>query len=154
MSLSNLTSEYEAATNEFLAAVASITPEQLDSRVKDGWSPRQVIHHIADSEAQSYARLRRLVAEPEGVIIQGYDEALWAQAPVLGYEELPVEHSLDVFKAVRRASLDILQRLDESDLARTGIHSESGPYSVQTWIDTYTRHPKEHAAQLLEGANA
>ena len=154
MSLPNVTSEYEAATNEFLAAVASITPEQLDSRVEGGWSPRQVIHHIADSEAQSYARLRRLVAEPEGVIIQGYDEALWAQAPVLGYEELPVEHSLDVFKAVRRASLDILQRLDESDLARTGIHSESGPYSVQTWIDTYTRHPKEHAAQLLEGANA
>jgi hypothetical protein len=154
MSLSNIAPDYEAATNEFLAAVASITPEQLDSHVEGGWSPRQVIHHIADSEAQSYARLRRLLAEPEGVIIQGYDEALWAQAPILGYEELPVEHSLDVFRAVRRASLDILQRLDASDLARTGVHTESGPYSVQTWIDTYTRHAKEHAAQLLEGANA
>jgi hypothetical protein len=154
MSLHDVARNYEAATNEFLAAVASISPEQLDSHVEGGWSPRQVIHHVADSEAQSYARLRRLLAEPEGVIIQGYDEALWAQSPILGYQELPVEHSLEVFTAVRKASLDLLRRLEENDLARTGMHSESGPYSVHTWIDTYTRHPKEHAAQLLEGANA
>jgi len=154
MDLDDVATEYEAATNEFLAAVTSITPEQLDSHVEGGWTPRQVIHHVADSEAQSYARLRRLLAEPEGVVIQGYDEALWAQSPILGYTQLPVEHSLDVFRSVRTASLDVLRRLDESDLTRTGVHSESGPYSVQTWIDTYTRHPKEHAAQLLEGANA
>jgi hypothetical protein len=154
MNIDNAASEYEAATNEFLAAVASITPDQIDSHVEGGWSPRQVMHHIADSEAQSYARLRRLLAEPEGVVIQGYDEALWAQAPVLGYRDLPVEHSLDVFRAVRQASLDVLRRLSPSDLERTGVHSESGPYSVQTWIETYTRHPREHAAQLLEGARA
>lgn len=36
---------------------------------------RQVIHHVADSATQSYARLRRLLAEPLGSIIQGDDES-------------------------------------------------------------------------------
>jgi hypothetical protein len=40
------------------------------------WSARQCIHHMADSEAQSYARLRRLVAEPEGSIIQDMTKVL------------------------------------------------------------------------------
>jgi hypothetical protein len=154
MEIDHLANDYEAATNEFLAAVSSIDTSQLDSHVPDGWTPRQVLHHVADSEAQSYARLRRLLAEPSGSIIQGYDEALWAESPLLGYKELDPSHSLAVFRAVRAASLDLLRRISVSDLERTGTHSESGPYSVANWIDIYTRHPREHAAQLLEGANA
>ena len=154
MTIETIARDYEAATNDFLDAVASISSAQYDRRVEGGWSARQVIHHVADSEAQSYARLRRLVAEPSGVIIQGYVEALWARSPLLGYEELPVEHSLAVFGAVRQASLDILRRLDESDLDRAGVHTESGPYSVHSWVNSYVAHPHEHAAQLLEAANS
>jgi uroporphyrinogen-III synthase len=76
---------YEAATKSFEEQVAALDRLKLDVKHPEGWSPRQVIHHLADSEAQSYARLRRLVAEPAGSIIQGYDEgqfdseALWQQ---------------------------------------------------------------------------
>jgi uncharacterized damage-inducible protein DinB len=154
MSTDTFADGYESATNEFLAAVANVAPDRFDRRVEGGWSARQVVHHVADSEAQSYARLRRLLAEPSGVVIQGYDEGLWAASPLLGYEDLPVEHSLAVFRAVRQSSLDLLRRIDERDLQRTGTHSESGPYSVANWIDIYTRHPREHAAQLLEAANS
>ena len=48
--------------------------------------------------------LRRLLAEPAGSLIQGYDEAAWARCHALGYEELPVENSLRVIAAVRAAS--------------------------------------------------
>ncbi|MFZ1062144.1 MAG: DinB family protein [Acidimicrobiales bacterium] len=154
MSIDDLAREYETATEEFLAAVASVDPSLYDHHVEGGWSTRQVVHHVADSETQSYARLRRLVAEPPGTVIQGYDEALWAASPLLGYQELPIEHSLAVFAAVRQSSLDILRRLSEGDLEREGVHTESGPYSVRTWIDTYTRHPREHAAQLREAAHS
>ena len=154
MNIDELARDYEAATNEFFAALASVPPSRYDRHVEGGWSTRQVVHHVADSEAQSYARLRRLVAEPPGAVIQGYDEALWALSPLLGYEELPLEHSLAVFSAVRQSSLDILRRLSPSDLERTGVHTESGPYSVRNWVDIYTRHPRDHAAQLLEAANS
>ena len=109
MSIEESVHAYEHSTDYFLKEVRVVNAENLDRRVKGGWSARQVIHHIADSEAQSYARLRRLLAEPAGSVIQGYDEAAWAECDQLGYEELPVEHSLEVFRAVRAASLDVLR---------------------------------------------
>jgi hypothetical protein len=145
---------YEHSTEYFLKQVLAVNAQNIDRRVADGWTARQVIHHIADSEAQSYARLRRLLAEPEGSLIQGYDEAAWAQCDQLGYEELPVEHSLDVFRAVRASSLDVLQRLRQRDLERYGEHSESGRYTLAHWLEIYTEHPRAHAAQLLEAVNA
>lgn len=148
MQTSEIADAYAESTDLFDRLASAVPPELLDARGEGGWSARQVIHHVADSEAQSYARLRRLLAEPSGSVIQGYDEAAWAQCPTLGYEELPVEHSLLVFRAVRASSLDIVRRLTADDLDRTGEHSESGAYSVRTWLDNYTAHPTDHAAQL------
>jgi hypothetical protein len=93
--------------------------------------------------------LRRLVAEPEGSIIQGYDENLWATAPQLGYESAPVENSIAVFAAVRASSLDIIKRLNESDLEKAGEHSESGRFTIGMWLAGYTNHPKDHGDQLV-----
>ena len=138
---------YAEATQEFLNAVEEINTGQLDARKDEGWTPRQVIHHVADSEAQSYARLRRLVAEP-GTQIQGYDEAAWGENQTLGYKELPIEISVDVFRAVRASSLEIIKRLSPIQLELTGVHTESGAYTVRDWLETYTKHPSEHAAQL------
>lgn len=148
MSIESICKEYESSTQTFLELVSSIDYKGLDKKADDGWSARQVIHHLADSEAQSYARLRRLLAEPEGTVIQGYDEGAWAESSLLGYNELPIENSLAVFASVRAASLDILRRLSESDLDRKGMHTESGEYSVRKWVSTYTNHPREHSEQI------
>lgn len=105
---------------------------------------------MADSEAQSYARLRRLIAEP-GTLIQGYDEGGWGENETLGYKELPVAPSLEVFEAVRASSLEIIKRLKPNQLDNSGTHSESGEYTVKTWLETYMSHPLEHAAQIKSG---
>ena len=83
MDIREAAAAYESATQYFLNLARGVTPELLDVHHENGWSARQIIHHMADSEAQSYARLRRLVAEPEGSIIQGYDEGLWASCEKL-----------------------------------------------------------------------
>jgi hypothetical protein len=148
MDLQQVAKDYEAATKSFLDAVASFPKVDLDKAKKDGWNARQIIHHLADSESQSCARLRRLIAEP-GTTIQGYDENKWAGSDVLGYKELPIESSLALFKASREASLTIIKRLTPELLNNTGTHTESGEYTVKKWLDGYTRHPKDHAEQLL-----
>jgi len=148
MTINALAKDYRASTEYFLELASSVSPESLDLHAPGEWSARQVIHHMADSEAQSYARLRRLVAEPIGSSIQGYDEAAWAECSTLGYAQLPVENALLVIRAVRSSSLDIIYRLSEYDLKRFGIHSESGDYSVTTWLETYIAHPRDHAEQL------
>ena len=98
--IQEIAAAYEAATQEFLLIATSVPADKLDLNDGENWSSRQVIHHCADSEAQSYARLRRLVAEPNPVI-QGYDENLWAKDATLGYTELPIENSIAVFASVR-----------------------------------------------------
>ena len=145
--IQELANQYEAATQEFLAIAQSVPADKLDFQRGDEWSSRQVIHHCADSESQSYARLRRLVAEPNPVI-QGYDEAMWAKDETLGYTTLPVENSIAVFKAVRAASLDIIKRLSIEQLDLKGTHTEAGEYSLKRWLETYTRHGNDHAEQI------
>ena len=98
--MSDFAAKYQAATEEFLKLVSELTPGDLDKSDAEGWTPRQVIHHMADSEAQSYARLRRLIAE-SCTTIQGYDEGKWAENSTLGYKTEPVETSINVIKAVR-----------------------------------------------------
>ena len=148
MDIREAAAAYESSTQFFLNLARGVTPELLDVHHENGWSARQVIHHMADSEAQSYARLRRLVAEPDGSVIQGYDEGAWAECEKLGYKDAPVENSIAVFAAVRAGSLDVIKRLEESDLAKFGEHSERGKFTVETWVTIYTKHPYDHGDQL------
>ena len=54
----------------------------------------------------------------------------------------------EVISAVRKSSYELIQRLTEADLQHMGEHSESGKYSVQTWLTSYTNHPADHADQI------
>jgi hypothetical protein len=151
MDLTSAAQRYEEATAQFLEVASMLSDSQLDKSSNESWSARQVIHHVADSEAQSYARLRRLIAEP-GTQIQGYDEAGWGENETLGYKEQPITHSLEVFRAVRGSSLELIKRLKSEQLNNSGIHSESGEYTIKKWLETYINHPLEHAAQILSNS--
>ena len=86
----------------------------------DGWNIKQVVHHLADSHLNCLIRVKLALTEDHPTI-KPYDENLWATAPQLGYESAPVENSIAVFAAVRAGSLDIIKRLEESDLEKAGM---------------------------------
>jgi len=138
--LERFRSGYEAVVD----ALAGATDADLDRRPPEGWSARMVVHHLADSEATAYVRLRRLVAE-ESPTIGAYDEESFARR--LHYER-PIAPSLAVLRAVREASLQLLETLDPDEWGRAGTHTESGAYSVEDWLDIYARHPHDHAEQI------
>lgn len=145
--MSDFAAKYKAATDEFLKLVSELTLGDLDKSDTEGWTPRQVIHHMADSEAQSYARLRRLIAEP-GTSIQGYDEGKWAENSTLGYRTEAIEMSVNVIKAVRQSSFELLNRISEAELSNSGVHTETGVYSINDWLKSYINHPIDHANQI------
>lgn len=153
MNLDELIKQYEAGTEAVIAALGDYRNRDIDSKHPDGWSPRQIIHHLADSEVNSYIRLRRLIGEENGTPLPGYDEAAWALNPTMGYKVLPLEHSLQLFTAVRSSSADTLQRLTPTDLDKSGIHSEMGKYTISTWFDSYIAHPFDHANQINRAFN-
>jgi hypothetical protein len=141
-----LIDRYRTGTADVEAAVAAITDAELDRQpaAADDWTVRQIVHHLADSEAMAYIRLRRLIAE-ESPPIAGYDEPEWARR--LHYER-PVESSLAVLRAVRSASLELVERLTDEEWERSGTHSDSGPYTVDDWLRIYADHSHDHADQI------
>jgi hypothetical protein len=144
-----LLDQYRGGVARVELALKNITDDELDRPMpEDEWTVRMVVHHLADSETRSYLRLRQLLVDPPPATIQGYDEELWATSDVLGYQSLPVEPSLEVFRAVRTATSVILGRISPADLDREGHHSESGAYSLRRWLELYAAHGDDHAQQI------
>jgi DinB family protein len=140
-----LITRYRAGYDVVVEALAGIGEAELDARPGPGdWTAREVAHHLADSEMTSAIRLRRLLAE-EAPEIQGYDENEFARRL---YYDRPVGASLEVLRAARSATAEILDRLTEQQWARAGTHSEHGRYSVEDWLHFYAAHAHDHADQI------
>ncbi len=147
----SLIDRYKDGYRAVTEALAGITDRELDARPgPDEWTPREIVHHLADSEMTSAIRLRRLLAEDHPTIV-GYDEQEFARR--LHYDR-PIESSLEALRAARRSTADILERLTEAEWAREGTHSESGRYSVEDWLEIYAAHALDHAAQIRAARSA
>jgi hypothetical protein len=148
MDRADLIARYAEGPAAVAAALDGITDEELDRRPKPGeWTAREIVHHLADSETNSYIRLRRLFAE-DGPAIVGYDQDGWAQE--LGYARRPIEQPLAVFNAVRASSSELLASTDAAAFDRAGTHDEHGTYSVDTWLELYAAHAHDHADQIRQ----
>ena len=140
-----LIDRYAAGLAAVRAALDGATDAELDARPVDGgWTAREVVHHLADSETTSTIRFRRLLAEDDPVIA-GYDQDRFAE--VLRYDR-PIARSLAVFDAVREANVELLELLTDADFARTGTHTEDGAYGVERWLAIYADHAHDHAEQI------
>jgi hypothetical protein len=132
---------YQAVTD----ALQGLTDPELDARPLAGeWTVREIVHHLADSEMTSAIRLRRLLAE-DRPLIAGYDERAFARR--LHYDR-PIDSSLEALRAARRSCASLLDCLAEDEWLREGTHSESGRYTVETWLEIYAAHAHDHAAQI------
>jgi hypothetical protein len=142
---------YRTGMADLEDALAGVSEEELDQPQPDGeWTVRQIVHHLADGEAMSYTRLRRLVADDEPVI-HGYDEPVFAQR--LHYDR-PIASSLAVTAAVREASLELMGVMTPAEWAKTGTHTEHPSYSVDFWLELYSEHPHDHADQIRRAREA
>ena len=112
-------------------------------------SDRRTIHeiiiHITDSEANSYIRCRRLIAEP-GSTVLGYDETKWAHE--LEYHHQSVDAALELFRWLRHKSYMLIKTLPESVWANTVTHTQDGVIQMDDWLHTYERHIPEHLVQM------
>lgn len=140
-----LIDQYKDGYRAVAEALAGATDAELDAHPAPGkWSAREIAHHLADSEMTSAIRLRLLLAT-ERPTIAGYDENEFARR--LHYDR-PIEASLAALEAARRSTAEILDRMGESDWVREGTHTDSGRYTMNTWLEIYAVHAHNHAAQI------
>jgi hypothetical protein len=135
---------YREGHSEVARALDGITPEELDRSADGGWTPREIVHHLADSEMMSAIRIRRLLTEEEPVI-HGYDEQAFARMLTT---DRPIEPSLQAMRWARETTAQLLERMTEEDWRRVGTHTESGPYTAEKWLTIYAVHAHDHAAQI------
>ena len=146
-----LIAQYRDGYAAIAEALLKITPEELDARPGPGrWTPREIVHHLADSEMTSAVRLRRLLAEDRPAIV-GYDQDEFARR--LHYDR-PHDSSLELFKYARLATAELLERMTEAEWQREGTHSEMGRYTVENWLKIYAEHAHKHARQIRAARGA
>jgi hypothetical protein len=141
----DLIDQYEDGFAAVSAALEAITDAELEAREAPGeWSPREIVHHLADSEMTSALRLRLLIAQDAPTLL-GYDQEAFVRHL---YPDRPIAPSLAAFEAARAATAPILRRLSEEQWRRAGMHSESGRYTVEDWLRIYGVHAHDHADQI------
>jgi hypothetical protein len=140
-----LIARYKDGYRAVADALAGASEGQLDARPAPGkWSAREIVHHLADSEMTSAIRLRLLLAA-DGPEIRGYDQDAFSRRL---YYDRPTEASMEAFKAARRTTAEILDRLTDAEWQREGTHSEHGRYTVERWLEIYSAHAHSHAEQI------
>src|SRR5262245_22543213 len=143
---SQLIARYKEGNKRVTEALREITPEELDFKIApDKWSCREVVQHLADSESISGHRLKRLLVE-FSPYIQGYDQDEYARR--FRYARRAIEPALEVFRCARQTTAELFDLMTEEDWKRQGEHSDSGPYSVESWLKIYAAHAHQHAEQI------
>ena len=127
------------------AAVNGLGPTQLDTPYREGgWTVRQVVHHIADSHANSYIRVKLALTE-DNPTIKAYDEGAWAKLPD---SRLPVDSSLAMIDAVHQRLLALYEPMSEAELQKTFRHPERGQVTLANNLALYAWHSRHHLAHV------
>ncbi|HEX8068347.1 MAG TPA: bacillithiol transferase BstA [Pyrinomonadaceae bacterium] len=128
------------------AAVADLTPEQLDTPYRDGgWTVRQLVHHVADSHMNGYIRAKLALAEDEPAV-KTYDEAVWA---TLGdTAATPVTTSLALLDALHERWTTLFRVLTPAERARTFKHPDWGRVTLDKQLALYAWHSRHHTAHV------
>jgi uncharacterized damage-inducible protein DinB len=126
-------------------AVTGLSDEQLDTPYREGgWTPRQVVHHVADSHLNGYVRMKWALTE-ETPTLKPYDQPSWAELPD---SRAPVDLSLELLDALHTRWLLLIEALDEDDLARRLVHPEGGEPTVDSLLTLYAWHGRHHTAHI------
>ena len=135
-----------AAPAKFREAVHGLNDAQLDTPYRpDGWTVRQVIHHVADSHMNSYIRFRLALTE-EQPAVNGYNEKEWAK--LHDSQTLPVEVSLQLLDGLHGRWVDLLRSMSAADFERGFRHSEHGLIRLDMNLALYGWHSRHHAAHI------
>jgi len=123
-----------------------LSEEQLDTPYRDnGWTIRQVVHHIVDSHYNSYIRFKWTLTE-EKPVIKAYHEDKWAE--LIDYKA-PIELSLKALESLHAKWVYLLKKLSPEDLKRVFIHPETqDEVSLEKNIGIYAWHSKHHYSHI------
>lgn len=131
---------------QLAAAVEGLDDPQLDTPYRPGgWTIRQLVHHVADSHMNAYARMR-LASTEDWPTIFAYNQSAWAE---LADSELPPAVSLRLIESVHERWVATLRALPEAAWARGYQHPENGPQKLDAVLAMYAWHAQHHLTHIV-----
>lgn len=132
--------------SQMRAVVRGLNPEQLDTPYRpEGWSVRQVVHHVPESHMNAYIRFKLALTEDQPTI-KPYREDAWAKLPDVAIT--PIEVSLQLLAALHSRWVDLLGTMKPEDFARTLNHPERGTLTLDQMLAMYAWHSEHHLAHV------
>lgn len=128
------------------AAVAGLSRERLDTPYREGgWTVRQVVHHLADSHLNAFARFKLALTE-DNPRIKPYDQDAWAA--LADGRTAEAEASLSLVEGLHARWTVLLGGLGGGDWARTMDHPERGKITLDYTLQLYSWHCRHHVAHI------
>ena len=127
-------------------AVKGLSAAQLDTPYRpEGWTVRQVAHHVPDSHLNAYTRFKLALTEDEPTI-KPYAEDRWAKLGDVA--ATPVEVSLALLESLHDRWVRLLRSLKPEEWKRSFRHPELGAVSLEKNLAFYAWHGKHHVAHV------
>jgi len=139
--------EIETVPTQMHELVNNLSEEELEKTYRpEGWSIRQVVHHVYDSHANAYVRFKWTLTE-DNPIIKAYDETKWAELEDTKYT--PVSVSLHLLAGLHYRWSVLMKSLSSEQLKRTFIHPAGNKtYSLEEMVGMYNWHGKHHLEHI------
>ena len=139
--------EIAEAPASLRVAVHGLSEAQFDTPYRDnGWTVRQLVHHIPDSHLNAYVRFKLALTETNPTI-RPYDEGRWAQLPDTAGTQVGV--SLMLLEALHRRWVVLLRAMPEADWSRSYFHPEQKKsFRLDYVLAMYAWHGRHHVAHI------
>jgi hypothetical protein len=119
---------------------------QFDTPYRDdGWTVRQLVHHVADSHNNAFLRVRLALTEPWPTI-KPYHQDAWAN--LHDSAAAPAEWSLSLIEALHARWVMLLQSLTDDQWRCGFIHPENGRQTIEAATLLYAWHSRHHLAHI------
>jgi uncharacterized damage-inducible protein DinB len=128
------------------AAVHGLDDAQQHTPYRDGgWTVRQVVYHLGDSHLNCLARLMLGLTE-EAPVIRVYDESAWVQVGDAAGDTM--DEALEFITVLHARLVRVARTVTTTTGARTIVHPENGPLSIDVLLALYAWHGAHHVAHI------
>lgn len=144
--LADLLERFRRGAELLAVATTGAAGPELDFKpAPDKWCVRQIVCHLADTEAVYVMRLRQVLAE-DNPTLYAFNGDAWAEK--LDYGRRKISQALETFRVLRAENYELLKGMPEEAFQRPCTHAEAGPWTLRDLVLNNAHHLEDHVKQI------
>jgi uncharacterized damage-inducible protein DinB len=127
-------------------AIRGLSAEELRWKEAPGkWSVTEVLAHLADHSIVTSFRIRAILADAADRL-PAFEQDKWVAGQKAN--EAEAGNILEAYRALLHYNAQLLGRLTEAELAKTGVNAKGETVSIADLIRGFVRHVRNHLGQI------